>query len=52
MTNEQALAIIKTVLDQASKAGLFENMDSSFMASNAFNKISSELIKQNEAHGS
>ena len=43
MNNEQALAILKEILDQASKAGLFQNMDASFIAAKAFNQISNEI---------
>jgi hypothetical protein len=45
MTNEQALNVIKQVLDAASKGGIFENMDASFLAANSFNIISRAILK-------
>ena len=46
MTNEQALNVIKQVLDAASKGGIFENMDASFLAANSFNVISRAILKE------
>jgi hypothetical protein len=40
MNQVQALALIKAILDESSKAGLFQNMDSSFAAAQAFNIVS------------
>jgi hypothetical protein len=55
MTNEQALQVIKQVLDAASKGGIFENMDASFLAANSFNVISRAILKddkvENDANG-
>jgi hypothetical protein len=55
MTNEQALNVIKQVLDAASKGGIFENMDASFLAANSFNVISRAILKddkvENDANG-
>jgi hypothetical protein len=55
MTNEQALNVIKQVLDAASKGGIFENMDASFLAANSFNIISRAILKddkvENDANG-
>jgi hypothetical protein len=55
MTNEQALKVIKQVLDAASKGGIFENMDASFLAANSFNVISRAILKddkvENDANG-
>jgi|688.fasta_scaffold17340_12 hypothetical protein len=55
MTNEQALSVIKQVLDAASKGGIFENMDASFLAANSFNIISRAILKddkvENDANG-
>jgi hypothetical protein len=45
MTNEQALNVLKQVLDAASKGGIFENMDASFLAANSFNVISRAILK-------
>jgi len=43
METKQALQIIKQILDMASKAGLFENLESSLMAANAYNKIAETI---------
>jgi len=55
MTNEQALNVIKQVLDAASKGGIFENMDASFLAANSFNIISRAILdkekSENDASG-
>jgi len=55
MTNEQALNVIKQVLDAASKGGIFENMDASFLAANSFNIISRAILekekKEDNANG-
>lgn len=55
MTNEQALNVIKQVLDAASKGGIFENMDASFLAANSFNIISRAILdkekNENDANG-
>ncbi len=55
MTNEQALNVIKQVLDAASKGGIFENMDACFLAANSFNVISRAILKddkvENDANG-
>jgi hypothetical protein len=48
MTNEQALQVIKQVLDAASKGGIFENMDASFLAANSFNIISRAILKEDK----
>lgn len=48
MKTEQALAIIKQVLDAAVKGGIFPNMEASFQAAAAFNVIAEELKKENE----
>jgi hypothetical protein len=49
MTNEQALNVIKQVLDAASKGGIFENMDASFLAANSFNIISRAILKEEKS---
>ena len=55
MTNEQALNVIKQVLDAASKGGIFENMDASFLAANSFNIISRAILdkekKEDDSNG-
>jgi hypothetical protein len=43
MKNEQALKILKEVLDAATKSGVFPNMDASFTAANAFNTIANAI---------
>ena len=45
MDKLQALAIIKEILDAASKSGLFQNLESSMTAYNAYNLINQELKK-------
>jgi hypothetical protein len=45
MKNEQALQVLKEVLDAATKSGVFPNMDASFTAANAFNIIAN-VIKE------
>lgn len=45
MTNEKALQVMKQILDAAAKGGLFENMDSTFLAAQCFNHIQQQLIK-------
>ena len=48
MTNEQALNVIKQVLDAAAKGGLYENIDASFLAANSFNIISRAILKEDK----
>jgi hypothetical protein len=48
MTNEQALNVIKQVLDAAAKGGLYENIDASFLAANSFNVISRAILKEDK----
>ena len=43
---QQALSLIKKVIDESIKAGLFQNVESAVQVSNAFNFIASELIKE------
>ena len=43
METKQALQIIKQILDMASKAGLFENLESSITAANAYNKVAETI---------
>lgn len=50
MDNKQALQIIKEILDAASKAGLFQNLDSSLVAANAFKTIEL-LVNQEDGRG-
>ena len=45
MDKKQALTIIKQILDAASKSGLFENLEASMTAANAYNIIANEIIK-------
>ena len=48
MKNEQALQILKEVLDAATKSGVFPNMDASFTAANAYNVIVNALKENKE----
>ena len=45
MKKEEALQLIKQVIDQSIKAGLFGNIESTVQVSNAFNLITTELTK-------
>jgi len=50
MTNEQALQIMKSIIDAAVKGSIFPNMDAAFQAANAYNQIAQSLI--NKENGS
>jgi len=53
METKQALAIIKQILDAASKSGLFENLTAAMTAADAYNAVAKELLKnENNADGS
>ena len=53
METKQALAIIKQILDAASKSGLFENLTAAMTAADAYNAIAREILKdENNADGS
>jgi hypothetical protein len=54
METKQALAIIKQILDAASKSGLFENLTAAMTAADAYNAIAREILKeeQDNANGS
>ena len=43
MKNEQALQVLKEVLDAAIKSGVFPNMDASFTAAQAFNIVANAI---------
>lgn len=45
MNNEQALQLIKQLLDQSIKRGVFENAETVIAVTNAYNLIAKELIK-------
>jgi hypothetical protein len=45
MKKEEALQIIKVVIDESIKAGLFKQIEAAVQVSNAFNLIVSELTK-------
>jgi hypothetical protein len=45
LTTEKALQILKQVMDAATKGGVFENMDATFLAANAFNVVSGAALK-------
>jgi hypothetical protein len=48
MKKEEALQIIKTVIDESIKAGIFKNIETAVQVSNAFNTIVIELQKEND----
>ena len=50
MDKKQALQILKQILDAASKSGLFENMEASMTAANAYNVIATEINKTDGPH--
>jgi hypothetical protein len=53
MDTKQALAILKQILDAASKSGLFENLTAAMTAADAYNAIAREILKdENNADGS
>ena len=53
METKQALAILKQILDAASKSGLFENLTAAMTAADAYNAIAREILKEeNNADGS
>lgn len=45
LSKEKALEVLKQVMDAASKGGIFENMDASFLAANAFNIVANAVLK-------
>lgn len=45
LSTEKALQILKQVMDAATKGGVFENMDATFLAANAFNVVSNAALK-------
>ncbi len=52
METKQALAIIKQILDAASKSGLFENLTAAMTAADAYNAVARELLKEENGDGS
>lgn len=51
MENQKALEILKALIDQAIKRGVFENAETVLSVSEAFNTIAKQIIdkdKQNE----
>jgi hypothetical protein len=50
MDKKQALGILKQILDAASKSGLFENMEASMAAAQAYNVIATEINKTDGLH--
>jgi predicted nicotinamide N-methyase len=50
MDKKQALVILKQILDAASKSGLFENMEASMTAAQAYNVIATEINKTDGLH--
>lgn len=45
MEAKEALSILKQVLDLATSKGVFNNMDASYTAANAYNIIAKEIFK-------
>ena len=45
LSTEKALQVLKQVMDMATKGGIFENMDATFLAANAFNVVSIAAMK-------
>lgn len=53
METKQALAILKQILDAASKSGLFENLKAAMTAADAYNAVAREILKEsNNGDGS
>jgi hypothetical protein len=52
METKQALAILKQILDAASKSGLFENLTAAMTAADAYNAIAREILKEDDGNGS
>jgi hypothetical protein len=52
METKQALAILKQILDAASKSGLFENLTAAMTAADAYNAIAREILKDENGDGS
>jgi hypothetical protein len=48
MKKEEALQIIKAVIDESIKAGIFKQIEVAVQVSNAFNLIATELTNDNE----
>ena len=48
METKQALAILKQILDAASKSGLFENLTAAMTAADAYNAIAREILKEED----
>ena len=46
---KEALQLIKVVIDESIKAGLFKQIEVAVQVSNAFNLIATELTKENES---
>jgi hypothetical protein len=46
METKEALAIIKQILDAATKSSLFENLNAAMTAANAYNAIAKEILKE------
>ena len=45
MNNEQALLILKSILDQAISKNVFTNIDAAFQACNAYNQLAN-IVKE------
>jgi hypothetical protein len=50
MDKKQALDILKQILDAATKGGLFQNLEASMTAAQAYNVIATEINKTDGLH--
>jgi hypothetical protein len=48
MKKEEALQLIKVVIDESIKAGLFKQIEAAVQVSNAFNLIATEIMKDDK----
>ena len=51
-TIDQAQAVIKSVIDQAFKAGIIQNMEAAAMAANSWNMITTKLAESKQKNES
>ena len=51
MEPKQALDLIKQILDAAAKAGLFQNLESSMMAAQAYKVLETKINEQENGAG-
>ena len=51
METKQALAILKQILDAATKSSLFENLQAAITAADAYNLLAREILKDDLKEG-